>query len=152
MRSGSVTVCAFAAEQIARPTSKANGLYIFFPFLKGEQAGIVASNKRVTASKKSGRNAIAGSDGDARRRLGRRRSMSAHGMHQVDGVGRHSAIELGEVRRVVAHAPQLCGGVNVLSSARRGVLRALLRGNQHRLDELEEWSQRSNPGLTIPLA
>jgi hypothetical protein len=33
MRSGSVMVCAFAAEQIDKPTSKANSLCIFFPSL-----------------------------------------------------------------------------------------------------------------------
>src|SRR5262249_17178439 len=49
MRSGSVMVCAFAAEQIARPISKANGLCIFFPFLKGERAAASPSRQPVAS-------------------------------------------------------------------------------------------------------
>ena len=42
-------VCAFAVEQIARPTSNANSLCIFFPFLKGEQAGNLKGGSGTSA-------------------------------------------------------------------------------------------------------
>jgi hypothetical protein len=44
-----VMVCAFAVEQIVRPTSNANRLCIFFPFLKGEQAGNLKGGSGTSA-------------------------------------------------------------------------------------------------------